>query len=118
MPSPDQARLLVTFADLPLQEAIRQLFVDPDFVRSEALLISDRGREWILQKIIANLPHDLVGTYRFEHILLSVSQQLTITFSSFGPQFMNDLTAARTASTLRCMPSLRRWRCRIPIRAA
>jgi len=74
MPSHDQARLLVTFADLPLQEAIRKLFLDPDFVRSEALLISDRGREWILQKIIANLPHDLVGAYRFEHILLSVNQ--------------------------------------------
>ena len=69
-----QPRLMVTFDDLPLQEAIRKLFDDPDFVRSEALLISDQGREWILQKVIANLSHDLVGTYRFEHILLSVNQ--------------------------------------------
>jgi hypothetical protein len=74
MATPGQARLIVTFEDLPLQEAIRKLFGETGFVRSEALLISDRGREWILQKIIANLPHELVGAYRFEHILLSVNQ--------------------------------------------
>jgi hypothetical protein len=74
MTIPTQAKLIVTFDDLPLQEAIRKLFEEPDFVRSEALLISDQGREWILQKIIANLPHEMVGAYRFEHILLSVNQ--------------------------------------------
>jgi hypothetical protein len=74
MAIPNQARLIVTFEDLPQQEAIFKLFGESDFVRSEALLISDRGREWILQKIIANLPHELVGAYRFEHILLSVNQ--------------------------------------------
>ena len=74
MAIPSQVRLIVTFDDLPLQEAIHKLFEDPDFVRSEALLISDQGREWILQKVIANLSHDMVGTYRFEHILLSVNQ--------------------------------------------
>jgi hypothetical protein len=74
MTIPVQERLIITFDDLPLQEAIRKLFEESDFVRSEALLISDRGREWILQKIIANLPHGLVGAYRFEHILLSVNQ--------------------------------------------
>lgn len=67
-------RQILTFDDLPLQEAIRQLFDDPDFVRSEALLITDEGREWILQKVIATLPKELIGHYRFEHILLSVNQ--------------------------------------------
>ena len=50
------------------------MFEHPDFVRSEALLITDAGREWILQNVIANLPPSLVGHYRFEHILLSVNQ--------------------------------------------
>ena len=45
-------KLILTFDDLPLQEAIRKLFEDPAFVRSETLLITDEGREWILQKVI------------------------------------------------------------------
>ncbi len=67
-------KLILTFDDLPLQEAIKKLFDDPDFIRSEALLITDAGREWILQKVIGNLPKELTGHYRFEHILLSVNQ--------------------------------------------
>ena len=67
-------KLILTFDDLPLQEAIRLLFEDSDFVRSEALLITDTGREWVLQKVISNLPKELVGRYRIEHILLSVNQ--------------------------------------------
>ncbi len=66
--------LHLIFADLPLQEAVRKLFEDSAFVRSEALLITDAGREWVLQKIISSLPKELIGTYRFEHILLSVNQ--------------------------------------------
>jgi hypothetical protein len=67
-------KLTITFEDLPLQEAIRKLFEDPEFVRTESLLIEERGREWVLQKIIANLPLNWIGKYRFEHILLSVNQ--------------------------------------------
>lgn len=67
-------KMLLTFSDLPLQEAIRKLFDDRDFVRSESILITDVGREWVLQKIIASLPAELIGFYRFEHILLSVNQ--------------------------------------------
>lgn len=67
-------KLILTFDDLPLQEAVRLLFEDTEFVRSEALLITDTGREWVLQKVISNLPGHLVGHYRFEHILLSVNQ--------------------------------------------
>ena len=67
-------RLLITFDDLPLQEAIRKLFEDPDFVRTESLLIEEQGREWVLQKVIANLPRECIGKYRFERILLSVNQ--------------------------------------------
>ena len=67
-------KLKLTFNDLPLQEAIRQLFDDPKFVRSEALLITDAGREWVLQNVISKLPATLIGYYRFEHILLSVNQ--------------------------------------------
>jgi len=67
-------KMILTFDDLPLQEAIRKLFEDPEFVRSEALLITDVGREWILQKVIGSLPQDLIGRFRFEHILLSVNQ--------------------------------------------
>jgi len=74
MAIPKQTKLTVTFDDLPLQLAIRKIFDDPNFVRSEALLITDAGREWVLQKTIANLPRDLVGHYRFERILLSVNQ--------------------------------------------
>lgn len=68
------SKLILTFDDLPLQEAIKSLFEEPAFVRSEALLITDVGREWVLQKVIANLPKDLIGRFRFEHILLSVNQ--------------------------------------------
>ncbi|HLA86128.1 MAG TPA: hypothetical protein VJL29_15180 [Thermoguttaceae bacterium] len=67
-------KLTITFDDLPLQEAVRKLFEDPEFVRTESLLIEERGREWILQKIIANLPQECIGKYRFETILLSVNQ--------------------------------------------
>lgn len=67
-------RLILTFDDLPLQQAIRKLFEVPEFVRSESLLITDVGREWILQRVIGNLPKQLIGHYRFEHILLSVNQ--------------------------------------------
>ncbi len=66
--------LLLKFDDLPLQEAVKQLFDDPSFVRSESQLITDVGREWVLQKVIASLPKELIGHYRFEHILLSVNQ--------------------------------------------
>jgi len=67
-------KLILTFDDLPLQIAIRKLFDEPGFVRSEITLITDEGREWILQKIIASLPVEELGHYRFEHILLSVNQ--------------------------------------------
>lgn len=67
-------KLVLTFDDLPLQEAVRKLFEDPEFVRSESLLITDVGREWVLQKVIGNLSKPLIGHYRFEHILLSVNQ--------------------------------------------
>jgi len=67
-------RLILTFDDLPLQEAIKRLFEDPNFVKSEILLITDEGREWILQNVVADLPVDMIGKYRFEHILLSVNQ--------------------------------------------
>lgn len=67
-------KLVLTFDDLPLQEAVKKLFDDPDFIRSESLLITDVGREWILQKVIGALPQDLIGHFRFEHILLSVNQ--------------------------------------------
>jgi len=72
MPKP--SKLTLTFNDLPLQIAIRKLFDEPGFVRSEITLITDEGREWILQKIIATLPVGKIGHYRFEHILLSVNQ--------------------------------------------
>jgi hypothetical protein len=68
------SKLILTFDDLPLQQAIKTLFDDPEFVRSESLLITDVGREWVLQKVIACLPTALIGHYRFEHILLSVNQ--------------------------------------------
>lgn len=64
----------ITFDDLPLLEAIRQLFDDPTYVRSELALITDSGREEILQRVISLLDHSLVGKYRFEHILLCVNQ--------------------------------------------
>ena len=67
-------KLVITFDDLPLQEAVRRLFEDPQFVRTEALLIEQEGREWVLQKVIANLPNDCIGRYSFERILLSVNQ--------------------------------------------
>jgi hypothetical protein len=67
-------KLVITFDDLPLQEAIRKLFEDPEFVRTESLLIEERGREWVLQKVIANLPQECIGKYRFERILLCVNQ--------------------------------------------
>ncbi len=67
-------KLILTFDDLPLQEAIKKLFEDAEFVRSESLLITDVGREWVLQKVISSLPKDLIGHFRFEHILLSVNQ--------------------------------------------
>lgn len=67
-------RHLLTFDDLPLQEAVRVLFEDPEFVKSEALLNADEGREWILQKVIANLPREYVGQYRFETILLAATR--------------------------------------------
>ena len=67
-------KIKITFDDLPLLEAIRQLFDDPVHVRSEATLISDAGREWTLQKVISLLPHEMVGKYRFERILLLVNQ--------------------------------------------
>ena len=67
-------KLFITFEDLPLLEAVRKLFDDPEFVRTESLLIEEQGREWVLQKIIANLPVDCLGKYRFEKILLSVNQ--------------------------------------------
>lgn len=71
---PKTKQLVLTFADLPLQEAIKNLFDDPDFIRTESLLITDVGREWVLQKVIADLPKALIGFFRFEHILLSVNQ--------------------------------------------
>lgn len=74
MPKPRRSNLVITFADLPLQLAVQKLFDDPDFVRSEALLIEDAGREWILQKVISFLPNESIGRYRFERILLSVNQ--------------------------------------------
>ena len=67
-------KLTLTFDDLPLQEAIKKLFEDPEFVRSESILITDVGREWILQKVIRALPQQLIGHFRFERILLSVNQ--------------------------------------------
>jgi len=67
-------KLKITFDDLHLLEAIRQLFEDPTHIRSEIALISDVGREQTLQKVIALLPHELVGRYRFERILLLVNQ--------------------------------------------
>lgn len=67
-------KLILTFEDLPLQEAIKKLFDDPEFVRSESLLITDAGREWVLQKVIGYLPKEFIGYFRFEHILLSVNQ--------------------------------------------
>lgn len=66
-------KLQLTFDELPLQEAVRKIFEIPDFVRSETLLITDTGREWILQNVISRLPSSLIGYYRFEHILLSVN---------------------------------------------
>ena len=69
-----RARLTITFDDLPLLEAVKKLFEDPEFVRTEALLIEEQGREWVLQKVIANLPKGNIGKYRFEKILLSVNQ--------------------------------------------
>lgn len=66
-------RLTLKFEELPLHEAIRKVFEHPEFVRSEALLITDAGREWILQNVIVNLPLSHIGRYRFEHILLTVN---------------------------------------------
>ena len=74
MPKIPRQRLVITFDDLPLQEAVRKLFEDPDFIRTESLLIEQAGREWVLQKVIANLPRQCIGTYSFERILLSVNQ--------------------------------------------
>ena len=62
-------KLTLTFDDLPRQEAVKKLFEDPEFVRSESILITDVGREWILQKVIWALPQHLVGHYRFEHLM-------------------------------------------------
>lgn len=42
MPKPTLHKLILTFEDLPLQEAVYKLFADPDFIRSEALLIGER----------------------------------------------------------------------------
>ena len=67
-------KLVITFEDLPLCEAVRKLFDDPGFVRSEALLIVSEGREWVLQKVISYLPPACIGKYRFEKILLAVNQ--------------------------------------------
>lgn len=69
-----RARLIITFDDLPLQEAVRKLFAQSDFVRTESLLIEQEGREWVLQQIIASLPRECIGRYSFERILLSVNQ--------------------------------------------
>ena len=74
MPKMSREKLVITFDDLPLQEAVRKLFEDPEFVRTESLLITEQGREWVLQKIIVNLPKECIGKYRFEKILLSVNQ--------------------------------------------
>lgn len=74
MAKPTIQRVTLTFDDLPLQEAVFKLFRASDFVRSEALLIGDAGREWVLQKLIAYLPHEYVGHYTFERMLLSVNQ--------------------------------------------
>ena len=49
MPKILRQRLVITFDDLPLQEAVRKLFEDPEFVRTESLLIEQAGREWVLQ---------------------------------------------------------------------
>ncbi len=67
-------KLLITFDDLPLLEAVRKLYDEPGFVRTEAMLIEDEGREWVLQQVIAHLPTHCIGRYRFERILLSVNQ--------------------------------------------
>lgn len=69
-----RTKLVVTFDDLPLHESVRQLFDDPEFVRTESLLIEDAGREWVIQKVISYLPRDHIGHYRFERILLAVNQ--------------------------------------------
>lgn len=74
MSCPRPQKLRITFDDLPLIEAIRRLFEDKTYIKSEATLISDTGREWTIQRIISLLPHELAGAYRFEHILLLVNQ--------------------------------------------
>jgi hypothetical protein len=74
MTTKGQKNLVLTFDDLPLHEAVRRLFEEPGFVRSEALLIEDEGREWVLQKVISYLPREYVGRFRFEKILLAVNQ--------------------------------------------
>ena len=74
MEFPKPEKLRITFDDLPLIEAIRQLFVSENYIKSEATLISDAGREWTLQKVISLLPHELAGKYSFERILLLVNQ--------------------------------------------
>ncbi len=74
MPPPQIKRQVLTFDDLPLQDAIAKLFDSPGFVKSELTLISDEGREWILQSVISLLPQTHIGAYRFEHILLSINQ--------------------------------------------
>lgn len=74
MEIPRSSKMILTFEDLILQEAVFKLFQDPDFVRSELLLIKDEGREWVLQKVISHLPPSHIGVYRFEKILLSVNQ--------------------------------------------
>lgn len=74
MDFPKPEKLRITFDDLPLAEAIRQLFDTENYIKSEATLISDAGREWTLQKIISLLPHELSGKYSFERILLLVNQ--------------------------------------------
>lgn len=66
-------RKTLRFDELPLQESIRKLFEHPDFIRSESLLIAQESREWVLQQVIANLPHECIGKYSFERILLSVN---------------------------------------------
>lgn len=74
MDLPHIEKLRLTFDDLPLAEAIRQLFESENYIKSEATLISDAGREWTLQKVISLLPHELAGKYRFERILLLANQ--------------------------------------------
>lgn len=101
MSHPKTQKMKITFDDLPLLEAIYQLFQDPEYVKSELTLISDVGREWTLQKVITLLPHHMVGKYRFERILLLVNQ-----FRKLGKEhrFKRDiiLQHARNMSIAQC----------------